>query len=86
MPYIPQERRKQFDEVGKSGHHPKLDVPGELAYELTLKIVKYLKYHGRSFTTISDILGALEATKLEFNRRVIVPYEDDKRAQNGDVY
>lgn len=86
MPYIPEARRKEFDEVGKTGHHPKMEVPGELAYELTLKITKYLKYHGISFTTISDIIGALETTKLEFNRRVIVPYEDDKRHQHGDVY
>lgn len=86
MPYIPQERRKHFDEVGKGGHHPKMDTPGELTYELTLKIVKYLKYHGRSFTTISEILGALEATKLEFNRRVVTPYEDHKKEEHGDVY
>ena len=64
MPYIAPGKRKEFDEVGKSGHHPKMAVPGELTYELTLKITKYLKYNGLGFTSISDILGALEATKL----------------------
>ena len=57
MPYIPEERRNQFDNVGKSGHHPKMEAPGELAYELTLKLVKYLKHNGLDFQTISDILA-----------------------------
>jgi hypothetical protein len=30
--------------------------------------------------------GAIEAAKLEFHRRVVAVYEDDKRRLNGDVY
>ena len=31
-------------------------------------------------------IGALEAAKLEFYRRVVAPYEDQKMLDNGDVY
>jgi len=32
------------------------------------------------------VIGALEACKLEFYRRAVVPYEDKKIKENGDVY
>lgn len=86
MPYISQARRKEFDEIGQSGHHPKMEVAGELNYELTLKCIKYLNHHGLSYKTINDIVGALEGAKLEFYRRVAAPYEDTKIKENGDVY
>jgi len=35
---------------------------------------------------INAIIGALECAKLELYRRVAAPYEDDKIAENGDVY
>lgn len=41
---------------------------------------------GLKYDTINDILGALEGSKLEFYRRIAVPYENVKLAENGDVY
>jgi hypothetical protein len=38
---------------------------------------RYIDYHA--------VIGALEATKLEFYRRHVAPYEDKKIEQNGDV-
>jgi hypothetical protein len=48
--------------------------------------VDYLRKHGLSYHNINDILGALEGAKLEFYRRVAVPYENGKIQENGDVY
>lgn len=61
-------------------------TPGELNYDITNSIIKY--YHDKelNYQTINDILGALEGAKLEFYRRVVVPYEDKKIKENGDVY
>ena len=42
--------------------------------------------HPLTYQTMNDIIGALEGAKLEFYRRVVVPYENDKIEQNGDVY
>jgi hypothetical protein len=46
----------------------------------------YMDYQKLSYQTINDIVGALEGAKLEFYRRVAVPYEESKRRINGDVY
>jgi hypothetical protein len=39
-----------------------------------------------NYQRLNDALGALEGAKLEFYRRVVVPYEDWKMTENGDVY
>ena len=46
----------------------------------------YLRDKGVTYTHINDVLGALEGAKLEFYRRIAVPFEEVKRAQNGEVY
>jgi len=80
MPYIKQEDREAIN----SG---RLAItPGDLNYLFTTEILKYIQTKGRSYQTISDILGALEGAKLEFYRRVVAPYEQYKIKENGDVY
>lgn len=81
MPYISQVARSILD----SG----LDGPasaGELNYAITKLVGGYLSRKGADYQIINDVVGALEGAKLEFYRRVAVPYEDRKIAENGDVY
>ncbi len=61
-------------------------VSGELNYLITMLCKEYWDAHGPAYQTINDIVGALEGAKLEFYRRIAVPYEDTKIKQNGDVY
>lgn len=77
MPYITQDRRRE------AWSHP--NSAGELNYAFTNLIIGYLR-PGISYQTINDIIGALEGAKAEFYRRVVVPYEDKKIKENGDVY
>lgn len=86
MPYIKQERRLAMLREAQAAFPPTMGVPGELNYEITLKILEYMTQHGLSYQTINDVIGALEGAKLEFYRRIAVPYEDRKIAENGDVY
>jgi hypothetical protein len=58
---------------------------GELNYLITKLGLTYLRKHGTSYNTISDVVKAMECAKLEFYRRVAAPYEDEKIKQNGDV-
>lgn len=44
-----------------------------------------IKYVGNGFP-YDDVAGALECCKLEFYRRVAVPYEEAKIKLNGDCY
>lgn len=59
---------------------------GELNFQLTMIMLDYLSHNGLSYASINDIEGALVCAGKEFNRRVAVPYEDKKIAENGDVY
>jgi hypothetical protein len=58
---------------------------GELTYAITWMLLDYTTEHPR-FQDHAEVLGALEAAKLEYYRRVIAPYEDVQRERNGDVY
>jgi hypothetical protein len=79
MPYIKRERRA---DVGVEGGNN----CGELNYDITTTILQYLHTKGESYQTYNDIIGVLECAKLEMYRRKVVPYEDKKIAENGDVY
>lgn len=61
-------------------------TPGELNFYFTDLITNYLSSNGKSYQSINDIIGALEGAKQEFYRRIVVPYEDQKIKENGDVY
>ena len=78
MPYIEEKDR------ARAKHAPR--TPGELNYAITRLLHNYLRLKGLNYTFINDCLGALEGSKLEFNRRVVASYEDTKIAQNGDVH
>ena len=76
MPYIDQPSRRALN----SGSLP--SNPGELTYTLTLDVVngrdaehlthvlvRYVESQGKCFQTFAEILGSLEATRLELLRR-----------------
>lgn len=80
VPYITQANRDALDDGGAA-----LSA-GEMNYTFTCIALQYLHDNGLSYQSINDVLGALEGCKLEFYRRVAVPYEEGKRQANGDVY
>ena len=84
MPYILQNQRPYFTPSLPDNH--KFSVPGELNFALTKIIQKYVKDVGACYSTFNDIVGALECAKLEFVRRVVANYENQKINENGDVY
>jgi hypothetical protein len=81
MPYIPSDRRRDLSDI--------FDTPetaGELNYIITDMLVNYLNHKGLSYQTMNDIIGALDGAKMEFYRRIVIPYENEKIEENGDVY
>ena len=81
MPYIRNQRRYKIQKKDDNPYNA-----GELNYLLTITIMEYLNERGVSYKAINDIVGALEGAKMEFYRRVAVPYENSKMAEHGDVY
>ena len=85
MPYIDQWTRAEMS--GYQGVSPRgPETPGELNYVITKVIVDYYDSKNFDYQVVNDIIGALEGAKLEFYRRIVAPYEDRKREENGEVY
>ena len=80
MPYIKAEQRHDIMIEGRSPC-----TPGELNFVLTKVVCRYIHERGLSYTTANEIVGTLDACKLEFYRRIVVPYEQCKQEENGDV-
>lgn len=83
MPYIKQEYRNNFDSEIKELVKNIVD-PGDLCY-VVYKLLNDLTNRGRSFRGMSSLIAEVECAKLEFYRRVVAPYEDQKIFDNGDV-
>ena len=80
MPYITEGAQEEIAETGIAA------TPGELNYQFTMVALNYIDNNGLCYQSLNDIVGALECAKQEFYRRVVVPYEKQKRKDNGDVY
>jgi hypothetical protein len=85
MPYIDPHDRPIIDE------HidpviPFLSGPGDLNYAMTKLAAEYLDMMGTSYAHFNEVIGVLECAKQELYRRMVVPYEERKCAENGDVY
>ena len=80
MPYIDNATRRSLD----SNSIP-LKI-GELNYVITKVCLGYLTLGELNYQAYNEIIGVLECAKLEMYRRRVAAYEDQKCAQNGDVY
>ena len=81
MPYIDPTTRDSLKPTAEWN----ADHPGELAFQFYSLALDYVRCNGRTYQVLNDVMGAFEATKLEFKRRQIDPYEDGKILENGDV-
>jgi hypothetical protein len=87
MPYIPQSRRQEIhDELRNLGDLWTPQNAGDLNYLLSSFIDNYLNRKGLKYANVNEMVGALECAKMELNRVVIGPYEDEKIEDNGGVY
>jgi hypothetical protein len=76
MPYIrPEDRGRSEPTTADVGHLTFLFY--RLALDALPASPRYADLHA--------VLGAMEAAKLEFYRRIVSPYEDGKIAEHGDV-
>lgn len=80
MPYIRKEHRDYVS------HTREMETSGDLNFLITDLCKRYLETKGLSYITLNEIVGALTCAGAEFYRRVVVPYEDKKIEENGDVY
>jgi len=59
---------------------------GVANYLITRLVLGLLKpSDGWNYSSLADVIGTLEAAKLEVYRRLVAPYEDDAIRKNGDL-
>lgn len=84
MPYIPKNRREVFDsyleKIAKE-----LENEGELNYCIYKLSSLLIEKIGESYHNLSLCSSAMEHAKMEWYRRRLVPYEDKKIKENGDI-
>lgn len=91
MPYIEDGLRKDLDEVGVTGLCQRMEIlnvgnaAGGLAYITFRLMLAFVRAEKIRFWRLALAGGVVIFALLEFYRRVVAPYEDDKKAENGDV-
>ena len=87
MPYVDKVTKRK---VGVDFLRRKEDIfistAGELNYIITKFLKIYMRDRVKNYTLFNEVMGVLGSATAEFYRRVMVPYEDKKIEDNGDVY
>ena len=89
MPYITQERKDAHscdDTCSET-----IEGPGELTYLMQRLVSRYLdqeagRWDKLSYKTLAEVLGAIEGLRIDLDHRVVIPYEQQKCHENGDVW
>jgi len=93
MPYIKPEQRELLDPVIDAVAEEIIAIDrssaesqwtGMMNYAVSRLAVKLLP--ARNYNSMSRMHGVLADVPMEWYRRMMAPYEDEKIAQNGDVY
>lgn len=85
MPYIDTMARERIDSGGKP------ENVGELTYVIYKALLDYANYalggnpETISYARLAQCTAAVDNASREFYRRAVVPYEDEKIRENGDV-
>jgi len=72
MPYLNSGIKESLDQGRKAL------IGGELNYQVSKLLNDFVSMKGLSYATINEAIGAIEAAKLEFYRKVAAEYEDKK--------
>jgi len=82
MPYIKEGKRLAMDMVVELMVDAGVEANGDLNYIL----YKFAKYHVKpGYGNYKNFLGELNEAGEEIRRRLLVPYEEKKITENGDI-
>lgn len=84
MPYIPEGKRGEFDKA-LADCARFVQTEGELNYCIYKLSCLLIERIGESYDTLSLCSSAMEHAKMEWYRRKLVPYEEKKIEENGDI-
>lgn len=95
MPYIKQDDRDNIlveatkwvpgEELYLCIDFENIKNAGELQYAMAVMFKSFMERKGLNYQNCNDVMGALAGAQMEFYRKVVQPYEDEKIELNGDV-
>lgn len=91
MPYIKQEKRDMLDPAINDLHKALVelemdDESNNMEGNLNYLITRLLRMcYGKSYGEINDAIGVLQCVMLEHYTTIAIPYEKQKKFDNGDV-
>jgi len=91
MPYITKEKRDALDASIDNLHRALIglemdDEGNNMEGNLNYSITRLLRLcYNNSYQSINDAIGMLQCVMLEHYRTQAVPYEDQKKFDNGDI-
>lgn len=92
MPYLAQPFRDEIDkeenlegQCSYSGYMSLKDFLGYLNYKVFRLVKNWLKVNGKTYFHFAAIVGTLICSVFEIYRRLVIPYENEKIIENGDV-
>ena len=80
MPYLKNETKDSLLD------HPYPTSAGELNFLLTTMCRRYFNKSARNYEAYNTVIGALECCKLEYYRKQVSLYENEKEKENGTVW
>lgn len=84
MPYVEDDKKIKVDlAIHDLVSNIKFYSVGQINYALSKILIAYDPQHYLDHNTL---IGLLECVKLEYWRRMVVPYEEKKRQINGDIF
>lgn len=91
MPYIKKEYREELDNLIDDFANKVIELnkdkgqtrDGLLNYSITRLLNKV--YADARYHDFNELIGMLECCKLEYYRKYLSPYEDEKELENGAV-
>jgi hypothetical protein len=86
MPYITPDARAFYEpELTRLGTRVHGDVIGGLTYVLTKLLLAWVG-ESPTYARYALVVGAIETAKMELYRKAVALYEDQKCAENGEVF
>ena len=84
MPYIKQQDREKFtNDIANLSKN--IESEGELNYVISKLLHNYTNKKGKCYKTLNEVQGVMTCASMEFYRKIVSPYEDDKITENGDI-
>jgi len=82
MPYLKPENREPMDEIVQLMMDLNVSFNGDINYILFKLAKRTVK---PSYANYKNVCGELECCQLEIYRELVAPYENLKKAENGEV-